>query len=297
MRIGSLNLRAYPNPGRQQIGRLARIVSDQECDVILLQECLRPWLEVICEATGMTGIHSHSLPPKTPPSAFSPDGCAIALRGPAVINHAWRIPPDSFLPETVGASIFEDPPDGFQPMPERLAYRFSGRSILAQLVLSSETVVVGSFHATPGTGTVGGVEIGEWKPFFHGAVAVELAGIKNPFVFAIDANEPLAETAESVRFHWEDGRSGVKKLQALLGLEPMHRGRDLFREWLAANGPDPASAEVLLATYAPNETFQRRFDSMWASPEFRLIDFATNLDEVVSVGGDHAMPVADLRLG
>src|SRR4051794_39662402 len=54
LRIGSLNLRAYPNPSAGQIHGLAAIIAEQECAVVLLQECLRPWLEVICEATGMT---------------------------------------------------------------------------------------------------------------------------------------------------------------------------------------------------------------------------------------------------
>lgn len=68
--------------------------------------------------------------------------------------------------------------------------------------------------------------------------------------FAIDANEPKVETADSIKFHWGDDRSGVKKIEALLGLEPMHRARDLFREWFTDSGGKPASAEVLLATYA-----------------------------------------------
>ena len=35
--------------------------------------------------------------------------------------------------------------------------------------------------------------------------------------FAIDANEPKVETADSIKFHWGDDRSGVKKIEALLG--------------------------------------------------------------------------------
>lgn len=297
LRIGSLNLRAYPNPKRGQIRSLAKVIREQKCDVVLLQECLRPWLQVVCEVAGMTGVHSHRLPPDSPTRAFSPDGCAIAVRSPIELGKRWRIPPESFMPQAVQREFSEDPSDDFEPMPERLAYRYSGRSLLAEIALDGETVVVGSFHATPGTGEVGGVKVHGWKPFFHGAVAVELAGIERPFVFAIDANEPLSETVDSITFHWEDDRSRVEKLQALLGLEPRHRGRDLFREWLTMRRGDPASADVLLATYAPSSAFQRRFDSMWATPDFDLLDFATHLDEVVSVGGDHAMLVAVLRLG
>lgn len=114
--------------------------------------------------------------------------------------------------------------------------------------------------------------------------------------FAIDANEPKVETADSIKFHWGDDRSGVKKIEALLGLEPMHRARDLFREWFTDSGGKPASAEVLLATYAPSPTFQRRFDSMWATSDFELVDFATLTEDVFAKGGDHALLVADLQL-
>jgi hypothetical protein len=275
---------------------VAKVISAQECEVVLLQECMRPWLEVVCQATGMTGIHSHSLSPATDPKAFSPDGCAIAFREPIEVSKSWRIPPESFMPEAVQDRIHEEPLAGFEPMPERLAVRYSGRSALAEIAVGGRFIVVASFHGTPASGQVGGNKVGEWKPFFPGAVAIELAELKHPFVFGIDANEPRAETPDTVTFHWADGRSGVEKTKALLGREPIHRGRDLFREWLATAGGEPASPEVLLATYAPSPDFQRRFDSIWATPEFALVDFETHLDEVVDAGGDHAMLVAELRL-
>ncbi len=296
LRICSLNLRAYPNPGRGQIHALANLIAEQRCDVVLLQECLRPWLEVICETCEMRGVHSHNLSPETSAEAFSPDGCAIAVREPIELGRCWRIPPESFMPESVQREIFEEPPEGFEPMPERLAYRSSGRSILAELTMDGSSFVAGSFHATPAAGTVGGVNVGEWKPFFHGAAALELARIEQPFVFGIDANEPCTETPDSVAFHWVDGRSGSQKMQAMLGLEPIHRGRDLLREWVRTNGREPASEELLDVTYAPRENFQRRFDSIWATPDFTLVDFSTRLDEAVAAGGDHALLVADLGL-
>jgi hypothetical protein len=227
---------------------------------------------------------------------FSPDGCAIAVREPIEVRRCWRIQPESFMPATLQGAIYEEPPEGFEPMPERLAYRSSGRSVLAELGIGAETVVVGSFHATPGAGSVGGMSVGEWKPFFHGAVALELARAKAPFVFGIDANEPRWESPDSVDFHWEDGRSGSQKIQALLGLEPIHRGRDLCREWLRRTGAEPACAEAMVATYAPRATFQRRFDSIWATPDFALLEFATYFEESVEAGSDHALLVADLRL-
>ena len=182
-------------------------------------------------------------------------------------------------------------------MPERLAVRYSGRSALAELEIEGRSVVVASFHGTPGSGKVGGKEVGEWKPFFPGAVAIELAALEQPFVFGIDANEPRAETLDTVTFHWAEGRSGVEKAKALLGLEPIHDGRDLFREWLMRSAGKPASDEVLFATYAPSPDSQRRFDSLWATPDFELVGFETHLQDVVAAGGDHAMLSANLRLG
>src|SRR5829696_7531470 len=135
LRIGSLNLRAMPNPDREQIHQLAGIVSDRECDVVLLQECLTPWLDVVCKATAMNGIHSHTLPPQSDPREFSPDGCAIAFGESIEVNKSWRIPPERFMPEAVQERIYEAQPPGFEPMPERLALRYSGRSALAEIAV------------------------------------------------------------------------------------------------------------------------------------------------------------------
>lgn len=296
LRVCSLNLRAYPSPDAGQTNRLAALLAAQEPDVVLLQECRRSWLPVICHATEMDGVHAHDVAPATPRSAYPPDGTAIAVRDHLDIESAWRVEPDEFMPATVHQHLPEPEPDGFQPMPERLAYRYSSRSLLARVRLGAQRFVVASLHATPGTGMVGGVRVHEWKPFFHGAAAVHLARLDLPFVFAIDANEPLAETIDDIEFHWADGRSGVEKFRALLGLDPIHPARDLFRQWLVEQDLGPHSDGVLLPTYAPNDDFQRRFDSMWATPDFELAKFSTHLDEVVDAGGDHAMLVADLRL-
>jgi len=272
------------------------LLADQRPDVVLLQECKRRWLETVCEATGMTGVHAHQVDPLLPASIYPPDGTAIAVRAPLSVERAWRIPPEEFLTGTVQRELFEVEPPDLEPMPDRLTHRYSGRSLLAEISSVAGRFVVASFHATPGTSTVGGMAVHEWKPFFHGAVALHLARLELPFLFAIDANEPLAESAESIGFHWADGRSGAEKFRALLGLEPMHNSRDLYREWHRDRGLEAASPELLTATYAPNLDFRRRFDSMWATQSFRLVDFSTHLDDVVAAGGDHAMLVADVHL-
>jgi hypothetical protein len=75
--------------------------------------------------------------------------------------------------------------------------------------------------------------------------------------------------AESIRFHWDDGHSGVRQLNALLGLQPIHRGRDLFREWLKRTGGEPTSAKVRQPTYAPSPAFERRLFGKGVGPACR----------------------------
>jgi hypothetical protein len=288
LRVASLNLHAYPNPRPSQIDRLARLIADQRPDIALLQECKKGWLDVVCEVTGLPGVYSHDVEPAL---AFPPDGCAVAVHPTLQIRRAWRVAPDAFQPSAVQAEIAEETPIGYEHLPQRLACRYSARSLLVELSVDDRTFVAASFHATPGTGKVGGQLVHEWKPFFHGGVALSLASLDLPFVFAIDANEPLSETVDSVTFHWAEGRPGQRKFAALLGLEPRHRARDLLRLGAkAAAGPN-----CLARTYATGgEGGERRFDSIWATPEFTPVDLTTRYEEALAAGGDHALLVANL---
>src|SRR5207244_1182546 len=118
-------------------------------DVALLQECKKGWLDVICDATGLGGVYSHDVEPALP---FPPDGCAIAVRHPIEMTRTWRVPPVEFQPSAIQAEIPEDIPAGYDGLPERLACRYSARSLLAEVAVDGRDLVVASFHATPGTG-------------------------------------------------------------------------------------------------------------------------------------------------
>lgn len=149
--------------------------------------------------------------------------------------------------------------------------------------------VAAAFHATPGMGRVGGQLVSEWKPLFHGAAAIALTELELPFVFAIDANEPQAETIDGVRFHWHEGRPGAAKFAALLGLPPLHRARDLLRVQLAQTGALPATPDYPALTYTTTggratAGAGRRFDSISATPEFSLDDFETFYTEALAAG-------------
>ena len=121
----------------------------------------------------------------------------------------------------------------------------------------------------------------------------------DPFIFAGNANEPKAENLKQVTFHWVEGRTGAKKLGALLGLQPAHRGRDLQREQLEVTGAPAASESYLALTYTTHNGGARggrRFDSMWASQEFVLRNFSCCYETALAAGTDHALLLADLDL-
>jgi hypothetical protein len=187
-------------------------------------------------------------------------------------------------------------------LPAELIGRYRARSLLAELLAGDRTFVAGSFHATPGTGRFGpkpGVRVGRFKPYFHAAAAAALSRLDAPFVFAIDANEPRSETLETVTFHRNGGRLGDAQVGVLMGLAPVHRGRDLLRAHMTAMKGTPASANVLAVTYRTHnggDAGRRRFDSIWASPDFALAGFETHYEPALSAGTDHALLIADLGL-
>jgi hypothetical protein len=187
-------------------------------------------------------------------------------------------------------------------LPAELVARYCARSLLVEVAAAGRSLVAASFHATPGTGRFGagpGRPVGRYKPYFHGAVAAALARCELPFVFAIDANEPRFETLETVTFHRNGGQVGEAQVAALLGMSPLHRGRDLLREQIATTGAIPETAEALAVTYQTHgggEAGRRRFDSIWATADFKLDALRTLYGEALEAGTDHALLIADLTL-
>jgi hypothetical protein len=292
MRVVSLNLRAYPQ--HRRIADLALLIASHEPDLVLLQECRRGWLDTVASITGLNCVHSHDVVPLL--DELPPDGCVIGVRAPLDLRDAWRLAPSDFAPKVVKGYIDESTPVRYESMPSRLACRFSARTLFAEVVGDAGPFVACSFHATPGSGRVNGQVVREWKPFFHGAVAVALSQVDLPVVFAVDANEPRSETIDTVTFHWANGRPGYLKFAALLGLTPLHRGRDVLREYLLESGAQPEAAEYLALTYTTRGGQRRRFDHVWATPEFSVGPTQVFYDEALSAGTDHALTVTELEL-
>ncbi len=297
LRVVSLNLHAYPNPGRGQAAELAALIAAQRPDVLLLQECLgRAWFQTVAEITEMTGCFSHQAPPSS--SSSPPDGCAILVRDPVRLENPRRIAPEGFSPAWLDQWVGPPPPLDPRPMPDRLLHRFSARSLLADLRVAGQHLTVGSFHATPGTGQVGGEHVGNRKTYFHAGVAA-MSAVQTPFIFAIDANEPRRETLERIEFHWGDDTAEGVRAAALLGLRPRHPAEDLLRRSIRENNLEVPNGEFLELTYETKAGLAgagRRFDSIWATAEFGTEKLTAIYEPVRKAGGDHAMLVADLAL-
>ncbi len=289
-----------PNRKVTKLKPLAALLALFDPDVVLLQECRAAWLEIVCAETGLSGVHSHDLLGGL--DGLPADGTAVAVRVPLQIDRATTLSAEHFAPEAVHALVGADTPPGYEALPAGLLGRYCARSLLVEIGGAGHRFAACSFHATPGTGRYGpkpGKLVHEYKPFFHGGVALALSRLEIPFVFAIDANEPRSETLGSVAFHWVDGRLGARKMSALLGLEPAHRARDLQREHLAATGDPPANESYLALTYTTHQGGPRggrRFDSIWATPEFVLRNFSTHYEKALAAGTDHALLIADLDL-
>ena len=177
------------------------------------------------------------------------------------------------------------------------ANRFSRRATWARVVVEGHPVpvLVGSLHASPGSGDVGG-----HKPWFHGGVARWLAERDEPWLFGIDANTPGRDHPDHHRNSWgftaKDGRPGEEEL---LGVAPLHSGRDLLRDWLGQH-PTVLARLVAARPEGPLAVSYHlgkgpvRYDHCWASAEVQV-----DRIEYLSEGpwhSDHAPVVCDIRL-
>lgn len=295
VRVAALNLCAYPNKGWRPA--LASLLSDARPDVVLLQEVRRGWLSPIADATGLKLTHSHDVSPRVSPRP--PDGVVIGARPDFLLERAWHLDPEAFEPANVRVRVEEPTPNGHAELPTRLANRYAVRTLFGEYSVLGRRIVFASLHATPGSSKAGvpgrrHQKVHEWKPFFHGATAIALSELALPFVFAIDANEPKSETLDAAAFHWVTGRPGVKKFEALLGSQPLHRGRDLLRDCVRNGLSRTETTDYLACTYTTGGGSPRRFDHLWATPGIDALRMETRYQAALDAGTDHALTVADL---
>ena len=127
-----------------------------------------------------------------------------------------------------------------------------------------------------------------------------------PVIVGADANTPKLDPVDdaAVQTHWY---TGFRKLNGdpgddvLWGASPRHQLKDCLRVWLAADGRraadiDPAGPLAIshyTAKRKDHSGHPRRFDSIWATPDFTVIDVRYLSDEIGRLS-DHAPVIVDL---
>jgi hypothetical protein len=269
MRVGTLNL-CWTTSGEGRRHQRAAIEAEG-FDLLLVQEARRSDLRALSDLFDWS---VHSLGPGAHSGVL---GVAILGRRPWKPLAAHQLAADQF-----GRASVEYPELGRWFHERHLAVDVEGDGRRLRLL---------SAHATPGTSQGPGPDkrgVGTLKPWFHSTLAHWIAGWEEPYLFAIDANTPAAETLESSRFHLPLGPGQDAGEDQLLGdsAARVHTARDLWRDWLAM----PEGARDLAAVGADGPLAQShrigdawyRYDHMWASPTVKLQEMRYRYDATVS---------------
>lgn len=248
-------------------------------DIVLLQEVNRRAIETLCVIAGLTWFRCAvdirvAEPDDTP---VRRRGVAIAGRGEAPFTTHLRLD---------------------VPLPERI--------LVAKIPTPGGTLTVISYHAPPG------VNWHEKKPQQAVAFARWLATVKGPVVLGIDANTPRVDAIDFVdtRTHWHTGMRKLKGAPGddlLVGPNRIHKLDDALRRWLANHPHDleqirqvrpfgPLAVSHRTGRRKTHPGTDRRFDSIWVSPEIEVRNVGYLDEEALAAGSDHAAVVADLVL-
>ena len=253
-----------------------RLLAELGVDVAALQEVNPRSLRSLCEAAGFEWSRSSAQVAAWGPNSDGPRRKLVAIAGRGPEPQTW-----SQVPEV--------------PHPHRA------------IICDLGPIRIGSFHAPPG------VQYGLEKPAQAVVDAHHIAGMGNrPIWFGIDANTPKVDHPDFnlTRTHWHTGNrqlEGQPGDDLLVGPDKIHSLRDCFRAWVEA---EPARLEAIvrerpdgpLATsYVTRRRRGRpdtiwRYDAIWASNHFDIVEVAYHYERSITAGSDHALVTADLSL-
>jgi endonuclease/exonuclease/phosphatase family metal-dependent hydrolase len=184
---------------------------------------------------------------------------------------------------------------------------FPERTLFMDLAISNFPFKIICFHSLTGVGYK------KTKTSQYIAIAEYLQ--KNKEVSTIccfDANEPEIDhyDIEKVKFFDQKGDRGVGA-GLVMGAAPVHNMKDTFRTWLEGNDyvieemkrkQDHVSGEKelkyvpLTTSYIVNKKYNKRYDYIFASNEFKVKNVEYRLEQSLKAGSDHAMVVTDLEI-
>jgi endonuclease/exonuclease/phosphatase family metal-dependent hydrolase len=277
VRIVSWNTQLHRAWDRTDAAARWALLAELQPDVVLLQEVNRYRFRQL-EASDLFdwAVLSTDF---APPASDRRFGVAIAGRSTTQLVRAYRFPDDAFQ------------------IPDAEQSGFPYRTCVANIRSADGTALtLGSFHTRP----AGGAR----KPSFTVDVARWVDAQSGPLVFGIDANTPDVDHPDFARteFCWPTGKSRYGGEEALLG--PACRGRfDVFRRYLEEHQDQLAAIVAarpngpLAVSHVLKGGGQRRYDHLWATDQFRVLNAEYRFDETTrSAGSDHALVIADLKI-
>jgi endonuclease/exonuclease/phosphatase family metal-dependent hydrolase len=184
------------------------------------------------------------------------------------------------------------------PFPERIA--------MARITFEARDVVVSSYHAPPGA-SWGILKVEQARKFTDWLVRQ-----RGSALLGADANTPAVDAIDfaETRTHWHTGRrilKGTPGDDVLWGPQKTHVLQDALRRWLQSHPENLESIRSvrpdgpLLISHRTGrrkglEGTPRRFDSIWVSDDFAVINVSYLYAEALAAGSDHAVVVADVEL-
>ena len=251
-------------------------------DVVLLQEARRTDLGLVAASFDWC---EHSLPASTHPRVL---GTAVLGRNGTRPVARWQMQREQFTGDGMYADLGR--------------WYFERHLAVDVLTPGSGLVRMMSAHATPGSSRgPGEQDVGARKRWFHTHMARAVATWDGPFLFAVDANSPAAESLDWSGNRWwmasqDWGGAGEDLLLGPEGVR-LHVGRDLWRDWLSS----PAGADDLAKVPAEGPLARShltggnwyRYDHLYGSPSVKVVHMEYRYDAEVS---DHALVAAILEV-
>lgn len=238
------------------------LLASLEWDIACLQEVTRTTWDSFRALADDGGVAFDHLPPLAGPGPRY--ATAVLIRGGFTLT---------------GLSVLPD-----MPSPERAA--------VAELEVDRRTIWVGSWAAPPGV-SWGKAGKGRQVERF----AAWLAHRPGPVIVGIDRNAPKWEHHDLAEDEWWNSREPL-----LYGVDRVHALEDAYRTFLALDAEEAARVFAerpdgpLAVTHARGGV-ECRYDAIYASPEFEVVDVAHHWDAAREAGSDHAMVTSTLRLG
>ena len=241
-------------------------IRSTDCDVIALQECKQSFYDdLLSQGLFQNGAFSLILrPPSKDEGRARKLGCAVLTKSSIPIHKNFLLE-DTSLPE---------------------------RTMVIETSIEGKPILFCSFHIPPGASW------GKIKPETFKIIAKWLSKRSSPIIFGIDANAPKTDCFNHIDNEW-----WWKDEPVLLGVEPSHDLVDTFRTFLEEN-PEKLQAikkerpdGPLAVSYIRGDKRKytpSRYDFIYATTDFEIIDVQYLFDEALIAGSDHALVLAEL---